>query len=214
MQKIGEPVEDVEIHRDEASHDIVLGIRTDLGLVGKELTPEEALHLGIALIRESGKRYVFKEKTDAKNKTNTQPDTAADSPDSPVPDAPGSGGPTNGARLGSHSGNGPTRIGTRGSGNDGITDRGGPDTTGSGSSTGAAGGSGSPGGGQSGDRGVPSVQSGTDAGGDSGIDHTAAIPLAEVPGTPPDGQSERLVDGVHDSGTGVFSDDSRSPGSS
>lgn len=50
----------VDLYLDEASRDIVVAIKTEIGTVTTALTPEAACRFGISLIRESGKRYVFK----------------------------------------------------------------------------------------------------------------------------------------------------------
>jgi hypothetical protein len=67
-----ETVGGVELHLDEASRDIIVAVKTEIGTVVTNLTPEKACQLGIALIRESGKRYVFKpkEETDATQGNN------------------------------------------------------------------------------------------------------------------------------------------------
>lgn len=51
----------VELHLDEASRDIVMVVRTEFGAVSASLTAEKACQLGVCLIRESGKRYVFQQ---------------------------------------------------------------------------------------------------------------------------------------------------------
>jgi hypothetical protein len=44
---------------DKESHDMVLMLKTPLGVVSSELTKERALQLGIALIRYSGQKFRF-----------------------------------------------------------------------------------------------------------------------------------------------------------
>jgi hypothetical protein len=50
----------VDLLLEPDSHDIVMAFATDLGTMSKDLTAEEACQLGIALIRESGKRHVIR----------------------------------------------------------------------------------------------------------------------------------------------------------
>ena len=52
----------VDLFLDEESRDIVVAIKTDIGTVSVSVVPEKACQLGVALIRESGKRYVFKQR--------------------------------------------------------------------------------------------------------------------------------------------------------
>ena len=51
---------DVSLYRDKSTHDIVIAIRTDIGTVTTSITAQEACALGVELIRESGKRYVYR----------------------------------------------------------------------------------------------------------------------------------------------------------
>ena len=52
-------VEGLNVLIDGPSRDFVLAFRTDFGTVVKALRPEEALRLGVLLIRETGRRRVF-----------------------------------------------------------------------------------------------------------------------------------------------------------
>jgi len=82
MRPIGETVGPISLYLDEESRDIVLAIKTDIGVVSTSLMVEQATRLGIELIRESGKRYVTKPEKERKNEIPTKPDPV--DPASPV----------------------------------------------------------------------------------------------------------------------------------
>ncbi|MHC4686098.1 MAG: hypothetical protein ACYTEW_17535 [Planctomycetota bacterium] len=49
----------ITLFLDQNSRDIILAIQTDIGTVSVGITQERAKELGVILIRESGKRYIF-----------------------------------------------------------------------------------------------------------------------------------------------------------
>jgi len=57
-----ETIGSVDLFLDEASRDIIVATKTEIGTITASLTAEKACLLGVALIRESGKRYVFKQR--------------------------------------------------------------------------------------------------------------------------------------------------------
>jgi hypothetical protein len=88
MKTLTDPVGPITIYLDPETHDIVLAVSTDIGKVAASITPEQALRLGVELIRESGKRHTFKQEP-----KNEKPSSSDDSDPSDGLGPSGDGGP-------------------------------------------------------------------------------------------------------------------------